>query len=223
MMKSSAHAKVLTACMILCLFLCGCSRTYRMNRLRDLADCVTLTWGLGVGAMVMIGPINTGLGMQWDVAGFRDGESTTGENSASVNALFISYQEVRKNVFGRNNLPTRTADYYMPKEHMKNQWDKLIKNGATFYNRYPLIAQMEMAPAVGPAYHARQYYTQIEVCAGLIYSGFRVGVNPGELVDFLLGFSGIDIYGDDVYPYRTLWDKLHANKENASEPVTKKL
>ena len=39
--------------------------------------------------------------------------------------------------------------------------------------------------------------TQIEACVGIGW-GARVGFNPGELADLLLGFAGIDIYGDDL-------------------------
>lgn len=41
------------------------------------------------------------------------------------------------------------------------------------------------------------YYTQLEVAAGLGYT-VRLGFNPGELLDFLLGWTTIDIFGDDV-------------------------
>ncbi len=40
------------------------------------------------------------------------------------------------------------------------------------------------------------YYTQAEVTVGL-FVGIKIGVNFGEILDFLLGFAGIDIMGDD--------------------------
>ncbi len=40
-------------------------------------------------------------------------------------------------------------------------------------------------------------WTQFEVAAGLL-GGVRLGFNPGELLDFLLGFFGADLYGDDL-------------------------
>ena len=40
-------------------------------------------------------------------------------------------------------------------------------------------------------------WTQIEVAAGLL-GGVRLGFNPGELLDLLLGFFGVDLYDDDV-------------------------
>ncbi len=41
-------------------------------------------------------------------------------------------------------------------------------------------------------------YTQLEVSAGVLAGGLRLGVNPGELVDFLAGWFLLDIYDDDV-------------------------
>jgi hypothetical protein len=44
---------------------------------------------------------------------------------------------------------------------------------------------------------APYYYTQLEAVVA-IGPSIRVGVNPGELVDFILGWFGADIYGDDL-------------------------
>lgn len=43
------------------------------------------------------------------------------------------------------------------------------------------------------------YFTQLEVSLGL-YGGVRLGINPGELLDLLLGLFTIDLYSDDE-PY----------------------
>lgn len=40
------------------------------------------------------------------------------------------------------------------------------------------------------------YFTEIEAVGGLGLT-LRMGVNPGEFVDFLLGWFGIDIFNDD--------------------------
>jgi hypothetical protein len=52
---------------------------------------------------------------------------------------------------------------------------------------FPLIAKGAKAP----------FYSEIEVMAGFIFS-IRAGANAGELLDFILGWTGIDIYGDDL-------------------------
>jgi hypothetical protein len=40
------------------------------------------------------------------------------------------------------------------------------------------------------------YYTDVRISIGL-GPAVTLGANPGELLDFLLGWFGIDIYGDD--------------------------
>lgn len=39
--------------------------------------------------------------------------------------------------------------------------------------------------------------TDIEAGATLVFVSIRAGINPLEIIDFLLGFAGIDIAGDD--------------------------
>jgi hypothetical protein len=41
------------------------------------------------------------------------------------------------------------------------------------------------------------YFTQIECVMGLGVN-LKIGFNPGELIDFILGWTTIDIYGDDI-------------------------
>ena len=41
------------------------------------------------------------------------------------------------------------------------------------------------------------FYTGIEVCGGPIAT-VRFGANPGELLDFFLGWFGVDIFADDT-------------------------
>ena len=41
------------------------------------------------------------------------------------------------------------------------------------------------------------YYTDIECVAGFLLL-IRIGFNPGELLDFLLGWTTLDIYDDDI-------------------------
>jgi hypothetical protein len=42
------------------------------------------------------------------------------------------------------------------------------------------------------------HWTSLRIFAGVTVFSMSVGVNPGELVDFSLGWFGVDIYGDDV-------------------------
>ena len=43
------------------------------------------------------------------------------------------------------------------------------------------------------------YYTQVEAAAGLLLiPSVRLGLNPGELIDFVLGWTTLDIFQDDL-------------------------
>lgn len=48
----------------------------------------------------------------------------------------------------------------------------------------------------GPTLNAA-YWTQPEAVLA-IGPSFRLGFNPGELIDFILGWGCIDVYGDDL-------------------------
>mgnify|MGYP000849657356 CR=1 FL=1 len=48
-----------------------------------------------------------------------------------------------------------------------------------------------------PNGYPKSYLYQIEFVLG-IYGGVRVGFNPAELLDFILGFTTYDLYDDDV-------------------------
>lgn len=73
--------------------------------------------------------------------------------------------------------------------------DLIDRRGKT--NLMLLMASMiPLAPCGGPEI-SKHYLTKFEVGASLGY-GVRAGFNPGELLDFILGFLCVDIYGDDV-------------------------
>jgi hypothetical protein len=52
-------------------------------------------------------------------------------------------------------------------------------------------------PDFGRDPSAGHYWTNIEVSAAFGF-GARLGFNPGEMLDFLLGFAGLDLYSDDL-------------------------
>ena len=58
--------------------------------------------------------------------------------------------------------------------------------------------------------HAKSYYTQFECGAGVPLAGPFIGFNPGELLDWSLGYCGIDIYDDDIGLPPTFEDDLAA-------------
>ena len=60
------------------------------------------------------------------------------------------------------------------------------------------------------------YYTQVEAVAGVGY-GVRFGFNIGEFIDLLLGWTTIDIYGDDIGIIKSIDDIKGKNAESIVE------
>jgi hypothetical protein len=52
-------------------------------------------------------------------------------------------------------------------------------------------------PPYPPPFVCYPYFTQIEGVVALGPS-IRLGLNIGELLDFVVGWAGLDIYGDDL-------------------------
>jgi hypothetical protein len=73
------------------------------------------------------------------------------------------------------------ADWFWCKEDDRNK-------SATVATFGPDGAKLSGGPAL---------YTQIDILLGL-GGTVRLGFNPGELLDFILGWTTIDIYSDDV-------------------------
>lgn len=157
--------------------LSGCTMPYMINRGRDAADVFTTTVGVGAGAKARIGPIHAGLFAGIDAAGLRGGELETwsingceGMGLMSIEGTVLSFE-----AFQYVDQGDRGKDY--------------IAEG------FPLISVVEKDKSHRAFVHP--YYTQIEVAGGVLGTA-RLGVNPGELVDFILGWAMIDIFADDI-------------------------
>ena len=154
---------------------CASSKAYLVNRGRDAADIFTATIGLGVGAKARVGPLQTGLLIQSDLLGMRGG------------AFPFVYDQGQYEVFSTIDLQV----VYCGAE-------KFNADGYLTAHRYKDFRTQSMVPI----YHTDKipcpyYYTQIDVVVALGPS-IRLGCNPGELLDFILGWGSIDIYNDDV-------------------------
>ena len=152
-----------------------------MDRCRDAADIVTLSVGVGVGAKAQVGPVAPGLIYNEDFLGLNSGRpfarwsQTSQGYAADGSYLFWGMYSG-----------------YGPKERFKRYDTEHILG-------IPLresVLDGFMGKRVKLEYPA-PYFTQFEAVVGLGLS-VRAGVNPGELVDFVLGFAGIDIYSDDI-------------------------
>ena len=168
-----AVALMLAAC------LAGCATTgdYLANRGRDLADIVTIGTGLGGGVKVRIGPIQTGLFADMQMIALRGGQFPC-ENDGY---MFPSNFELEALVVGFESFNPKTG-----RSVAKQRRKRFTAEGGDI--PFVMVAEPPGCPS---------YYTQIEVAGGLLLN-VRLGFNPGELLDFILGWGTIDIFGDDI-------------------------
>jgi hypothetical protein len=174
----------------------GCASTggYFVDRGRDAADIFTASVGEGGGAKARVGPIQVGLFAGTDLAGLRSGE-----------------------IFPQTGVSPRGEDVYWSLA-IPGEWGWLAgwdawrpsqtatARGKTVGagSRFPFV-MTEVGPNDRSVW-SRPYIYQIEVAAGL-GGTLRLGFNPGELLDFVLGWFIIDIYNDDLE-----WKKRTSNK-----------
>ncbi len=195
----------------------GCASTYWRNRANDLGDVASVSFDAGLGVRGQVGPLATGLDVQMDLAGFRGGRFFFDRRAFdlepigwSVDLLFVS-----GNFYGCR--PTDLVEPYNrtinARGKYQGQYNPLIEG--VFVPFWLCGEMLELGcyagsrpdnppQALAPC-QAKEglpflpTWTHIEVAAALGV-GFRLGFNPGELLDFLLGFFGVDLYGDDLPP-----------------------
>jgi hypothetical protein len=193
----------LAAC--LSFMLAGCSTPYMQDRKHDALDTVTLTLGGGLGVQAHAGPAQGGLLVSEDLGGIRAGErfgrfysfsdydSSKGAGARSglifpdLNNMTFNFLLLGFDAFdGRQGRAPEASirdrhkgiqgaligPLWIPGQWIDNKSDEPA---------WPFIAQ----------------WTQLEATVGLWWS-MRVGVNPGEMLDFLLGWATLDLYGDDA-------------------------
>lgn len=161
---------------VTCALSSGCATSgYMKDRLTDGSDILTATVGKGLGAKARIGPMQAGVVGVVDKAGLRGGclyKPDPFENAgADICFAIVGLDDF--NYVGRTMGPRR-------------------KEFATTYCLVPIPYRFKGGPQLNAS-----YWTEIEVVLG-VGGTLRLGFNPGELLDFTLGWFGIDIYGDDI-------------------------
>jgi hypothetical protein len=161
---------------------CASSRAYFIDRGRDAADVLTISVGAGLGARARIGPIETGAFLGSDKAGLRGGEigAYTWEefgmmSAAAGDALVLSFEEYNPDLGA----------------------DTTAEQRGKFYSAEGVCLVSLLEDGDRRSWRVHPYYTQVEAQVGVLGS-LRLGVNPGELVDFIFGWCGLDIFRDDV-------------------------
>lgn len=107
----------------------------------------------------------------------------------------------------RDNIKSHSLKYISiltdpPKERKKEKKEKAIKEiiqTALAENPNPDPALLAYLPKekIKPHGYPKSYLYQIELTLG-VYRGLRIGFNPAELIDFILGFTTYDLYDDDA-------------------------
>ena len=181
--------------LLLAISLTGCASThgYFLDRGRDAADIFTATVGYGAGGKVRAGPVQVGLFLNGDMAGLRGGEvvslSTRRGTRSTLDVVFPV--PIPSSASEWPNLTASMESYdlgTLPSKDPKMAADGLGRKSCFAFGRYvPFITISG----------SLSYYTQLEIAAGL-GGTLRLGFNPGELLDFILGWATIDLFSDDL-------------------------
>lgn len=188
-------------CLLALVTLSGCasSGAYFSDRGRDAMDVFTVTVGVGVGVKARVGPIQEGLLLQQDLIGMRGGTLLSGYDS-DLNLDFL--------------LPLPL----IPVVSWSSSGLSSISGCESFLNERISPRRKEVDAVASwflaiPERKNPAFYTQIDVVIGLGPS-LRLGFNPGELLDFFLGWFNLDIYDDDMA--RKAWLEPKDKKFRAS-------
>lgn len=236
-----------SASILISIFFFSCSGPYLKNRARDLGDILTLEAETrSYGVSVRIGPVQAGLSYKspaGKAVGLRGGHAGM-HNTAQFTALFFgadyftaepmkdidgSEKDQPLNTANQKKLPVGTEEFKKSgTEAVENETIGILKNRNKSYRArspfgtlVPLYKKKHTLKTKGK-FAPASYFTQIDVSLGA-YLGIRIGINPGELLDFLLGWFKIDIYSDDEPFVDSRIKKLKENPLwNSLDPATKK-
>jgi len=168
---------------------------YFEDRARDFGDCFIAEFGYGLGLdvhVMLTDAISTGVGMGYArVVGVRHGVFYNAYNfHAGIPAwpfLLLFDSESRKEPWITDQAQTGISDdpIVVPPGYAARS---VLFANISLYERKPWRAgyRNEMMAAF-----------DVEVGAVLGFVAFRAGFSLGQFVDFLLGWFGLDIAGDD--------------------------
>ena len=182
--------------------LCGCAstKTYFSDRGRDALDILTVSVGNGGGVQGRIGPFSVGTVYAEDVAGLRCGKcglfpkielprEDPKPAAASYDSSFVGFFCV---AFSRGMASAKELvmwDRFLMEDGRGKAYEA---SGGPFFS--PVVRSEDDGH---PERLFHPYYAQMELLGGFACTA-RVGINAGELVDFLLGWVGIDFFNDDI-------------------------
>ena len=197
--ENTARVVLLLGTGLAALLLNGCSAgEYWRSRGEDAGDLVTLTVGPSLGAKVSVGPLylNT-LGVYHvDSVGRRFGDWLKNSESEGQDSDIGAWIAVGQSWHVRTESQKRRG-----------------KGPEYFMTDFPFVLGAQRPPRVRPG-------APLELIVGL-GGGVRFGVDPVEVLDFLLGWFGLDLLLDDIDPEPQDMPEASApsSLENASSSV----
>jgi hypothetical protein len=175
----------MTAMLTILAMTAGCATPYLRNRGRDARDIFTATVGNSFGAKARMGPFHAGLYMGTDLAGLRAGE------------FAASFDGIDPTTLIDLECTLLLSEAFRPQGFsLAEQRGKLFEGGGVLGLSMGMPSHSPSTPT-RPLGQFLPYYTQCEVAVGLL-AGVRLGINPGELLDFVLGWTTLDIFQDDI-------------------------
>ena len=192
--SSAAPWRVASAAAAVALWLAssGCSTAeYWEARRADALDVISFQVGYGLGAKARAGPLQAGALIDVGLAGLRGGAllgpadfwPEWSDTPAKVEVLggvvgFDSFWGA-KHRRGKDYVASHVGIVSLPCNLGESDLRSLREIAPdTFYNPWPLLSQLELAGGLGLT--------------------LRLGANPGELLDLLLGFLTLDPLSDDA-------------------------
>ena len=173
------------------------ANAYMKNRVLDAADIFTATVTVGsLGFKLQAGPVSLGLHGQAipQILLLPVYAATPIPTNFSPTGVVPSPEwGLKDGVIGTTSVTDLTLITTIKSRDKHNYKTRdLIRDR----KKDRLTQDSPLTPYTEPM-HAHQY-TNIELSLGM-FIGIRVGFNPGEFLDFILGFAGIDIYKDDIF------------------------
>ena len=215
------HAR-LVALAALAMLACGC-RSIAPGRMLDLGDCGTFGVGVGYGldATIQAGALaeaSLGIGHKIRYLGWNGHTGVTKWENAQLSCPPSLFMSALAMGMAENNcclLPPETF-YAVPEP---NRMDAPPRPG----NRTPAGSESKhfgyALPLLSEQGRRRtctfHNATRLEAEVSLGVVSVRAGINPLEILDFLLGFLGFDIAGDD--PPRGVDDERESHAESAEQ------
>ncbi|MBI9092219.1 MAG: hypothetical protein JEZ12_23650 [Desulfobacterium sp.] len=166
---------------------------YLSDRYDDALDIVSIQVGYGLGGKGRIGPLQTGLLFDVGLGGLRGGDflgvkdfwPRGYDTPAKVDLVGVIVGvegfggSLKSNRRGKSFSAMQIGPIsYVINPNTKPEWKERVKKFQRVHNPWP-------------------YYSQIDLVAG-VFINMRLGFNPGELLDFIVGWTTIDFYKDDL-------------------------